>query len=176
MNQWICGGGTKYAIRHSLHHKSGISMSSIRPNLGRTKVQKGEVMFDSVYIQRMSRTAMLVLVIVFYFGLASGQVVVETSSHASLDLDGNASNQTSFNQSLAPIACPTSANDQFIPAEPDHIHLVQANPCPNGHTCITYACGASGAYCCPAGHPYLSHCDCQCYVRTPDCQSYSACR
>jgi hypothetical protein len=53
---------------------------------------------------------------------------------------------------------------------------VQGPMCPAGQaTCRTFACGANGLYCCPASHPYLSHCDCQCYNASPDCQSYSAC-
>ena len=57
------------------------------------------------------------------------------------------------------------------------VRVAQADPCPNGHTCITYSCGGDSntAVCCPRGYPYLSHCDCKCYEASPDCNSYTRC-
>jgi hypothetical protein len=78
--------------------------------------------------------------------------------------------------SVAPTECDSENTKEFELIEKFHVVAVQAPMCPSGQaTCRTFACGANGLYCCPASHPYLSHCDCQCYNASPDCQSYSAC-
>jgi hypothetical protein len=68
-------------------------------------------------------------------------------------------------------------------AEASGLPLVECAPraeADSVHTCHTLSCGGTDRQpiCCPRDHPYLSHCDCQCYGSRPevDCVSYSACQ
>ena len=102
---------------------------------------------------------LMVLVFVVAAGLMVGGVGVSTAK-----------------TSVKPQPCSLSKT-QNNPLDKNVIYVAQNDPCPNGHTCITFVCGGTTerSVCCPRGYPYLSHCDCKCYEASPDCNSYTRC-
>lgn len=77
--------------------------------------------------------------------------------------------------SIFPVACPKAAHERLLFAAAGGQCAAEYGE--GWYDCITNFCNTEGLFCCPPGHPYLNHCDCQCYESSDfDCKSYSNCR